>query len=43
MSCDICWKVIDDSDIDAEFESDEFVICTECSSNHGEEFPFDKF
>ena len=43
MSCDICWKVIDDSDIAAEFESDEFVICSECSSNNGEEFPFDKF
>ena len=43
MSCDICWKIIDDSDIDTEFESDEFVICSECSSNQGEEFSFDKF
>ena len=22
----MCWKIIDDSDIDAEFDSDEFVV-----------------
>ena len=43
MSCDICWKIIDDSDIGSEFDSDEFVICSECSSNNGEEFSFGKF
>ena len=37
MSCDICWKIIDDSDIDTEFDSNEFVICSECSSNHGDD------
>jgi len=42
MSCDICWKIIDDSDIDAEFESDEFVICSECRSNPGDH-SFGKF
>ena len=41
MSCDICWKVIDDdSDIDVEFESGELVICSECRSNNGEEILF---
>jgi hypothetical protein len=43
MSCDICWRVIDDSDIDAEFESDDLVICSDCRSNHGEKFSFEKF
>jgi len=43
MSCDICWKVIEDSDIDTEFESDELVVCSECRSNNGKEFSFDKF
>jgi len=43
MSCDICWKIIDDYDIDAEFESDEFVVCSGCRSNHGDEFLFEKF
>jgi len=40
MSCDICWKVIDDSDIDVEFELDELVICSECRSNNGKETLF---
>ena len=43
MSCDICWKIISDFDIDTEFDSDEFVICSECRSNNGNEFVFEKF
>ena len=42
MSCDMCWKIIDDSDIDAEFDSDEFVVCSECISNPGSESLFGK-
>ena len=42
MSCDICWKIIDDSDIDSEFDSDELVICSECRSNNVEGFSFGK-
>ena len=38
MSCDLCWKIIDDFDIDTEFDSNEFVICSECRSSHGSEF-----
>ena len=43
MNCDVCWKVMDDSDVVAEFDSDEFVICYECTSDDGEEFTFGKF
>jgi len=42
MSCDICWKIIDDTDADAEFDSDEFVMCSDCRTNNQEEFSFGK-
>jgi hypothetical protein len=34
MSCDICWEMVNDADIDAEFESAEIVICSKCRSDN---------
>jgi len=43
LSCDICWEVLDNIDMDAEFESEDLVICTKCRSDYKEDSPLEKF
>ncbi len=43
MNCDLCWEVVNDSDVDAEFESGDLVMCYKCRTGHGEDLLFGKF